>query len=63
MEEGFLLENVYGQPLQARWFQGEPESSKWTGLKLSDKEKLLVQTFRCPSCGYLESYASSAGGV
>ena len=57
MEPGYLLDHDYGQTLQEQWAQGVPERSVWTGLKLRGVERFRVVTFRCPKCGYLESYA------
>jgi len=57
MEEGFILDNAHGARLQSEWIEGPPERSRWTGLRLKDKEHIPVVTFRCLSCGYLESYA------
>ena len=39
------------------WFSGRPEWSFWGGLKLKGRRQIHVQTVRCVSCGYLESYA------
>jgi hypothetical protein len=39
------------------WYPGEPKKSFWTGLKLKADDLVPVKTFRCPTCGYLESYA------
>jgi hypothetical protein len=43
-----------------QWYPGEPEASFWMGLKLNKGVAVIVSTFRCPSCGYLESYAGAA---
>ena len=60
MEEGFILDVTYGARLQSEWIEGTPEPSRWSGLKVKGKEHLPVTTFRCPRCGYLESYAPPA---
>lgn len=62
MESGFILDrggssSYFSTP---EWAEGEPEPSFWTGLKLKGRERHAVTTFRCPACGYLESYAPSA---
>jgi predicted nucleic-acid-binding Zn-ribbon protein len=57
MEPGFVLEQTYGA---MTWVEGTPERSIWTGIKLKGRERIPVTTFRCTSCGYLESYATSA---
>ena len=58
MSEGYLLDihqNV-GRSVAA-WVEGAPEKSIWVGLKLANRAKLAVQTWRCGRCGFLESYA------
>jgi hypothetical protein len=59
MELGYLLES--GDPMRGRratqWVAGAPESSFWMGLDLRDRPVLTITTYRCPHCGYLESYA------
>jgi hypothetical protein len=60
MDEGFILDNTYGARVQSEWIDGPPERSRWTGVKLKGKEHLPVTTYRCPRCGYLESYAPLA---
>lgn len=60
MKEGFVLDSTYGGRLVSRWVSGKPEESFWTGLKVEGREQLVVQTFRCVACGYLESYANEA---
>lgn len=57
MEKGFLTDHGYSVTYPAAWVEGVAEWSRWTGLKLRKREKLPVTTFRCPSCGLLESYA------
>ena len=58
MEEGFIIDNTYGGHQVSHWARGAPQRSLWTGTKLpEDKEVVPVGTFRCASCGYLESFA------
>jgi hypothetical protein len=57
MEPGFVLDQTYGANIQSAWVEGEPERSFWTGVKLRGRERIPVSTYRCPRCGYLESYA------
>lgn len=53
MHEGFTFDTA-GYP--TGWMEGVPRK----GFKLSKGPKPLpVTTFRCPTCGYLESYAPS----
>lgn len=56
MEEGFLLDKTHGGNLSGQWIAGPPERSFW-GVKVHGKRIIAVRTFRCTSCGLLESYA------
>jgi hypothetical protein len=59
MEEGFLADRGDANMVKpARWVDGTPERSFWTGTKTRGKEQYRVTTFRCDRCGYLESYAA-----
>ena len=60
MEEGFILDVAARGYGQATWVQGPPESSFWTGLKLSGKTRRPLVAVRCLRCGYLETYARNA---
>lgn len=60
MEPGFLLDNTHGGKTQSAWIEGEAVKSFWTGLDVKGRQKIPVATFRCPQCGYLESYARQA---
>ena len=57
MEPGYVLALREGGYSKQHWYPGEPKKSFWTGLKLNGDQLVPVQTFRCPKCGYLESYA------
>jgi hypothetical protein len=57
MQEGFILDQGHGARFASAWIEGPPEKSFWTGVSLKGKKRIAVQTLRCPSCGYLESYA------
>ena len=57
MEEGFVADHGHGTVFVATWVKGKPERSFWQGTKTADRDLHKVQTFRCPKCGYLESYA------
>lgn len=57
MEKGFVIDGRHSGFVQQQWSSGIPQSSFWMGLKL-DKDRIVsVTTWRCPECGYLESYA------
>lgn len=60
MEGGFLLDKSQpwgGHPI--RWCPGTPQWSKWSSgvrsSQLATGRRIL--SYRCPACGYLESYA------
>ena len=57
MEEGFLVDFSYGHAVPSSWVEGEPVQSLFSGTKVHDRAKFRVRSFRCVSCGYLESYA------
>ena len=57
MEEGFIADVTYGGVVTSKWIEGEPEKSFWTGTKTQGKRQVEILSFRCPNCGYLESYA------
>jgi hypothetical protein len=56
-DEGFILDDTYGGKVQSEWAEGKPRGSIWTGLKVRKDARHAVITYRCESCGYLESYA------
>jgi hypothetical protein len=63
METGVIVDHTHGGQLQAEWAEGEPETNFWYGgLVLKGRTKHAIQTYRCPSCGYLESYAIDKAG-
>jgi hypothetical protein len=58
MVEGFLLDHGdAGRRHVGAWVEGAPRKSFWTGLSLRGLEPVEVTTWRCRSCGFLESYA------
>lgn len=59
METGFLIDKSHGDQYSnaPEWAEGAPETSFWTGLELKGRERHPVVTYRCSTCGYLESYA------
>lgn len=60
MEEGFILDKGdYASQQVSAWVEGEPHPSFWHGgVKVSDKRRYEVRSYRCVGCGYLESYAA-----
>jgi hypothetical protein len=57
MEAGFVPDANYGGYTRGQWAEGEPRKSFWTGLKVDQYNLIPITTYRCPNCGYLESYA------
>ena len=59
MEAGYLPDRGDLNALTVEeWVEGVPERSFWTGLKTKGRDRFTVMTYRCPQCGYLESYAT-----
>ena len=58
MEPGYVLDEGYGKRGPAKWVEGPPQFSMWTGLKLGGRRRIEVATYRCRNCGYLENYAT-----
>lgn len=44
---------------QQEWMEGAIEKGRWTGIRTKDRERYIVNTYRCERCGYLESYANA----
>ncbi len=57
MEEGFIPGERNKVVLPTLWVAGRPEPSFWTATKITGKEQRAIITYRCPACGFLESYA------
>ena len=57
MVQGFLMDATYGSIRVASWVKGPPKKAFWTGTKVDIGYELPIGTFRCSSCGFLESYA------
>ena len=62
MEEGFIVEYSHASATSVTaWIEGPPEQSDFLGIpngvKLKNKRQIPLRTFRCTSCGYVESYA------
>jgi hypothetical protein len=62
LEKGFMIDKGDSDMTrQARWASGEPNTSFWKlSAVQSGKVTLPVVTFRCTTCGRLESFAPSA---
>jgi hypothetical protein len=71
MEEGFVPDNAHLGVVPARWYVGKLELTEDAPLlslsmsvagfvnpeSIKGAKGLLISTFRCTGCGYLESYA------
>jgi hypothetical protein len=59
MKLGYILDR--GQhcvpQTAAEWVEGLPEASIWTGLRVKGKERYRIESFRCGTCGRLDSFA------
>ena len=62
METGFIPDYGFMNEIaQSQWIEGGPEKT-WTGIKQKGKKILIIDTFRCISCGSLEFYATGKEG-
>ena len=58
MEEGILLDLGDSNRMYAvSWVRAPVEKSFWAGLRIKSKPRFQVLAYRCPKCGYLQSYA------
>jgi hypothetical protein len=60
MEEGYVLDETHGALRTARWVDGPPKKSPWTGLKVRGRRKLPLAAYRCTGCGAVDLYARDA---
>lgn len=61
MEMGFVVDHGHGNALQEQeWIEGDVVKSFWVGIQTKGRQKRHVRTYRCPRCGYLESYADDS---
>jgi ribosomal protein L37E len=64
MTEGFIIDHAVKQ--QQIWFEGQPESSFWSGIKTSGRDAYNVQAYCCADCNFLEFYTAEKtdlGGI
>jgi hypothetical protein len=57
MAQGFIADFARSQTVVPTWVEGAPQKSFWTGTKVPRDKCTPVGSFRCATCGYLESYA------
>ena len=55
-EVGFLVDTSRHEGV-GRWASGEPTFYFLRVLRMKGRRRLLVESWRCKRCGYLESYA------
>jgi hypothetical protein len=61
MAEGFLLDTAQQAGRVASWVEGPPEYYWLKILKLRNRRRYAVESWRCTGCGFLESYAAAPG--
>ena len=57
MSEGFVIDKSDSGRSVSSWLEGAPDKSMWLGVRLGGKTPVEIATWRCGSCGFLESYA------
>ena len=58
MDQGYIPDLGHlNAPSEPKWTEGAPEKSFWQGLKLGGRDRVPITTYRCPTCGLLQSYA------
>jgi hypothetical protein len=64
MIQGFIADFAdMGQNANvSTWVEGPPQMSLLFGTKTPTAKRVPIGTYRCSSCGYLESYARSDFG-
>ncbi len=64
MEEGFIPDITRNAVLPSCWHPGPPEKATFFGLpvgtKIDSKRMQPIRTWRCSSCGLLQSFAHPA---
>jgi hypothetical protein len=60
MAEGFLLDTSQQSGRLTHWVEGAPEYYWLKILKLRGRRRHPIESWRCASCGFLESYAPGA---
>lgn len=59
MQLGYILDSMYGNLVTttSKWSKGKPKKILTFALPSTEKKSIEIATYRCPECGYLESYA------
>ena len=64
MLQGFIVDRAQGGSRRvSNWVEGAPERSFWHGTDVPVEKCIPIGTFRCSTCGFLESYARTEFGV
>jgi len=57
MQPGYIADRAAAGYDPAKWFEGDLVTGALGGVEKPKSKPLLVRTYRCVQCGYLESYA------
>ena len=61
MEEGFVLDAMFGGFGEAHWHEGSPREARFLGMPAGVKpvgtRMAPIRGWRCPECGLLRLYA------
>jgi hypothetical protein len=60
MDRGFLLGKAEPGAEETKWVGGAAEPSFWQGIKVSNKQRLAVEAYRCPTCFTVRLFAPPA---
>jgi hypothetical protein len=60
MEVGFPVDASRNAVHPGQWAEGEPTYWFLRILRMKGRKRYRIETWRCTSCGYLESYAAEA---
>lgn len=60
MEVGFPVDASRNRVAPGQWAQGEPSYWFLKLLRMKGRRRYRIETWRCTTCGYLESYAAEA---
>lgn len=59
MQQGYVADRAAGGYNPPKWFAGNLATGFLGGIAKAASKPLLVRTYRCVRCGYLESYADN----
>jgi hypothetical protein len=57
MVQGFIIDFNLAGRMVSSWVEGAPQKSFWVGTTISSLTNIPIGTFRCETCGFLESFA------